>query len=529
MNCVPKNNSKRVAKNAVFLTLRMVFAAIVGLYTSRIVLEALGVANYGIYGLVGGIVTLSSFFNTAMAGATSRFITYEVGKGNVNRERSVFTTSLTIHLLIAVIVIVLSETIGLWYVNNMMVIPDDRIVAANIVYQLSVFSVLIGFTQVPYSAEIIAHEKMNVYAYIEIGYAILKLVVVYILLVLNTDKLIAYAAMMFILSILNAIAYRWYCVHNFEGSHIKFTYDKSIIKAMLTFSGLDLYGTACVMAKNQGQPIILNLFFGVIANAAASIALTVTGAINGLSLCVQQAFRPQIIKQYSVGDYHQCYLMTRRSSQFTLLVFAIITIPVLIDTYTILSLWLTVVPDFSVRFIRLIILSMFLIIVVDNNTTCLHATGNIKGISFITGTLNLLCPVFSFIIMKLGGGVTTGYIVNIAILFCIALTGWYLVKKQIPQFKVSLYISYIIRSWLSIILAIGLSYLFYKYILLGIATINTEQAFTKIVRLILLALFCGLTVTSISSIVAFSKEERTYLIEYVKKTIVSLFRLKSSL
>lgn len=321
------SDNKRVAKNAIALTLRMVLVTIVGLYTSRIVLEALGVDDYGIYGVIGGVVGMVSFLNSSMAGATSRFITFELGRGDHVKLRTIFSSALLIHIGIALVVAVLAETVGLWFVNNCMNFPPDRMHAVNVLYQFTILSMFVSFTQVPYSAAIIAHERMSIYAYFEILNVILKLAIVYLLLITDTDRLILYAALLLATNILMAVIYRFYCLRHFPECHFTLTKDRPTVSAMLKFAGLDLYGNMCVVVKSQGQPVILNMFFGVIANAAASIGATVTGVMYGLTSTILQAFRPQIIKQYAAGDIETMTVMMRRSVQFTLLAYFLFAIP----------------------------------------------------------------------------------------------------------------------------------------------------------------------------------------------------------
>jgi len=448
---MPPSNNKRVAKNAVALTLRMVLVTIVGLFTSRIVLKALGVEDYGIYGVIGGVVGMASFLNTSMAGATSRFITFELGHGDEDKLKKIFSTSLIIHLIIAFVVAILAETIGLWFVNNKMNFPEGSMPAVNILYQFTILSMIVSFTQVPYSAAIMAHERMNIYAYFEIINVVLKLVIVYVLLVIDNNRLIWYAAMMFAVSVFSAMIYRIYCVRHFNEAKFRFVCDKQILKSMLTFSGFDLYGNMCVVFKSQLQPIFLNLFFGVVANAGASIAFTVNGAISGLTTTVAQAFRPQIIKQYSCGDIHQMAKLMRLSVQFTLLAYAIIALPIFFEAKVLIHLWLGQVPEYSVEFLRLIIIAFFFSSIQITNNTAIHATGNIKYISFICGTIFLLSPMIAYIFLKFI--ITNACVVYATDIFCliiIAFCGFYFVHKQIKSFPIKSYIIPIIKSWITI-------------------------------------------------------------------------------
>ena len=449
------SDNKRVAKNAVALTIRMVLVTIVGLYTSRIFLEALGVDDYGIYGVIGGVVGMASFLNASMAGATSRFITFELGRGNNIKLRTIFSSALIIHLAIAIVVAILAETAGLWFVNNCMNFPPERMFAVNVLYQFTILSMFVSFTQVPYTAAIIAHERMSIYAYLEILSVTLKLIIVYLLLIADTDCLILYAALNLVTSIVMAAIYRLYCLRCFPECHFTSTHDRPTIVEMLKFAGFDLYRQMCAVAKNQGQPIILNMFFGVVANAGAAIALTVTGAIGGLTTTVAQAFKPQIIKQYVANNIDGMVMMMGRSLQFTLLAYSAIAIPVVLETPNILYLWLGQVPQYSCEFLRLIALTALVESMINANNTGIDSTGNIKKISFYTGTLYLFTPIFSYLLLKHGQlPATTVYVVNIIMLMFVVLLGWGFLKRQIRDFKLHLILGKLSRVWICILLTL---------------------------------------------------------------------------
>lgn len=512
-------NNTRIAKNAVALTLRMVLVTIVGLYTSRIVLEALGVDDYGIYGVIGGVVGMASFLNSSMAGATSRFITFELGKGNVSKLNKIFSTALLIHLVLAIVVALLAETIGLWFVNNKMNFPQDRMLAVNILYQFTIISMIVSFTQVPYTSAIIAHERMNIYAYFEIINVALKLAIVYILLIANSDKLILYGALTLAVSVLTAFIYRIYCLKNFQETKFKFVNDKIVRREILTFSSYDLYGNMCVVFKVQGLPIILNIFFGVVANAGASIATTVSGVLRGFTGSVMQAFRPQIVKSYSMGDTNQMQLLMCRSLQISLLVFGIIAIPFIIETNALLECWLGTVPSYAVGFIRLMIITIYFDIMVMINNIGIHATGNIRNISFISGTLYLLSPIISWIIIKFAVvNANVVYTVDFVLYVIITLLGWYFLKIQINKMNIKKYIYKALRSVFTFVLSLGIVY----YITISLPLSLTDSVWLRLVRLLICG-FAGLiTLSAITFLIAFDNSERTAIIRILKNKINSL-------
>lgn len=517
-------DNKRVAKNAIALTLRMVLVTIVGLFTSRIVLQALGVDDYGIYGVIGGVVGMASFLNTSMAGATSRFITYELGRGNTDKLKGIFSTALVIHIAIALLVALLAETVGLWFVNHCMNFPPGRMHAVNVLYQFTILSMVVGFTQVPYSAAIIAHERMSIYAYFEILNVALKLLIAYLLLVVSSDRLILYAALLLATSILMAAIYRIYCLRHFPESRFTRTFDRSTLTAMLKFAGYDLYGNMCVVVKSQGQPIILNMFFGVVANAAASIGATVTGSLYGLTTTVSQAFRPQIIKQYAAGNVETMTVMMRRSAQITLLAYFIFAIPFLFETSRILYLWLGQVPTYTVDFLRIIIIISGVSIINTTNNAAIHATGNIKLISFLSGTLFLLCPVLTYLIFRFANGpVTSGYVVNGIILLIVSIISFLIIKHQIPQIRVTLYIRSIIKSVLAIVLSVLLIGLINQTVLVLPDYQSTDSIGQSLLALLLVFVENAVILTSLTLFLVFNREDRKVIAYKCKSKIRTLF------
>lgn len=493
----------------------MVLVAIVGLYTSRIVLEALGVDDYGIYGVIGGVVGMASFLNTSMAGATSRFITFELGRKNEEKLKQIFSTALIIHIIIALIVAVLAETVGLWFVNNKMNFPEGKMIVVNTLYQFTIISMLVSFTQVPYTAMIMAYEKMNIYAYFEIINVMLKLIIVYFLLLVDNDRLVFYAAMMLAISIVSALLYRYYCLRKFKNARFSFVWNKEIIKSMLSFSGFDLYGNMCTTMKFQGIPILLNMFFGVVANAGASIANTVTGAISGLTISISQAFNPQIIKQYSVGNIEQMLSVMRRSVQFTLLAYAVIGLPIFVKAHTVLLLWLGQVPEYSVEFIRLIIITTFFSIIVTTSNAALHATGNIKKISFYSGTIHLMVPLISYFMLRYYCHYADIiYIINIILMAFIVVLGFRFISIQIPDFKIGIYIKAIAMSIVSIIISYSVAFWIEK----GVSILVYDSSvLTKLLVIIFLGLAGGVILFAVAMAIALNKSERDYLMVFLKR------------
>lgn len=513
-------------KNAIVLTLRMILVTIIGLYTSRVVLEALGVDDYGIYGVVGGVVSMASFLNSSMAGATSRFITFAIGKDDMEKLKKIFATSLWIHFFIAIVVVILAETIGLWFLNHKMQIPSDRIFAANVLFQLSVASVIVGFTQVPYTADIIAHEKMDIYAYFEIVNVVLKLTIVYLLLIVSSDRLIFYASMVFAVSVLRTLFYRWYCIRKFPEAHFSSKFNRETAKEMLSFSSYDLYGNMCAISKRQGEPIVLNLFFGVVANAGASIALTVCGTINGLTGAITQAFRPQIIKQYAAGDITNMSSVMRRSAIFSIFAFSAISIPFIIETPRILYLWLGQIPTYSVEFLRLIILISLFDIIICVNNVAIHATGDIRRISFINGTFYLLVPIVAYCLLKfIALNACTVYIVDAIFMFIVLIVSLFIINKQIKAYPIAEYFISIFRGFAASGISIAIVFLIKSWISELYDCPLSSSIFSSLLYCLFISLLSIIILTVTSLTVSFNAAERQIAINKLKNTLYKAFSL----
>lgn len=455
------SNSKRIAKNALMLYVRMFLSMIVGLYTSRVVLNTLGVEDYGIYGVVGGVVSMMGFLNASMSGATSRFITFELGKGNTQQLKDTFSSAMIVHIGIAMVVFIVAETIGLWFLNNKLVIPENRMYAANWVYQLSIFSAMLGITQVPYNACIIAHERMGIYAYIEILNVSLKLLIVYLLLIGNFDKLILYAILTLAVSVIVIMTYRIYCIRNFSECHFHWIWDKKILKPLLSFSGWDLYGNISVTVRLQGTNFLINMFFGVILNTASSITSTIVGVITGLATNISNAFRPVIIKYYAAKQFYNMQDAMTNNAVFMLLIMGIPSIPLLIDTSFYINLWLETVPTYTDIFCRILIGTTLFGLINSVIVTGIHATGHVSLLSFISGSVYLLNIPTTYLIFKQNHAPEAAYFIQSISTIIVLVINSFIIKNLIPQLSLSRF--YIKISKVFIILLItGASCLFLK-------------------------------------------------------------------
>lgn len=437
----------------------MAFSMIVQLYTSRVVLSTLGVEDFGIFGVVGGIVALFDFLNASMSGCTSRFLTFELGKKDPNRLQNTFSTAMFVHMSIALIVLVFSEPVGLWLIHSKMQIPECRMDAAQIVFHLSVLSMMISITQVPYNASIISHERMDVYAYVEIANIVLKLAIVYLIQICVFDKLITYAILIFVVSISIAMFYRIYCMKHFKECHIKRIWCPYIFKEMLTFSGWDLYGNLSVTMRTQGVNMLLNVFFGPLMNAAATIAAQVQGAVMAFAQNVTTAVRPQIIKRYAAGELDSMVELIRNSVKLNFLLLLFISAPLISELHFVLLLWLGQVPDYAVIFCELTLLFNFFANLSSLLVIGIHATGKIFRPSFINGTLYLLVIPISYISFKLGGSSWTAYLFNVAAIVLGMLSNAYTLNMYVKQFPLAKFILFDLLPCLLLMIAVlGISH-----------------------------------------------------------------------
>ena len=413
---------------------------IVSIYTSRIVLDTLGVEDYGIYAIAGGFVASFSFINNSMAGATSRFISYELGKGDIKKLNLTFNMAFYIHLCVTLVILFFAETVGLWFVNNQLVIPEERLFAANIVYQLSILSMMIGITQTPYMACVLAHEKMDVYAYVELLNVFLKLGVVFLLMYVGYDKLILYASLMFAVSLLSALIYRFYCIIRFRECHLKLVLDKKTLRPMLSYSGWDFYGHLSDMARNQGIEIVINIFFGPIVNAASNIAKVVQGSVNGFASSITGATKPQIIKYYANGDYKQMVNLTYNACKLNTFMLMLPTIPLLAELHYVMSLWLVEIPEYAVTFCSFgLVFNLFgsMSSVLINGV---QATGRLRTQSLINGTIYLLVIPLSVVLYRLGAEPWIAFLLNVVAIAFGMMSNALIYQSYISDFRISEFI-----------------------------------------------------------------------------------------
>lgn len=433
-----QENNKRIAKNTIVLYVRMIFVLLVALYTSRVLLDVLGVEDYGVYNVVGGVVTMLGFFNGAMVSSTQRFFSFAIGQEDIEQLNRNYSTILLIQGGLALLVILLAETVGLWFVRTYLVIPPERMNAALWVYHFAVFSFVLSMLQVPFTALIITHEQMNVYALISIGDVALKLLLVLILPYLPFDKLISYAVLLFCVALITCSAYVLYCKVRLRYVRVIKRFDRNLFRVLLSYMGWNLWGNSAAVIMGQGINILLNIFFGPAVNAARAIAYQVQGALNQLVANFQLALNPPIVKSYARGemDYmHRLIISGSKLSFFLLLLFAI---PVGLEAPLLLSIWLKEVPLHTVLFTNLILIVGCIDSLSGTLMTAAQASGKIKKYQMFVGSLLILNLPVSYAVLKLGGSPESTMVVAVVIsLIALFVRLW--IISPLVQLSVSTY------------------------------------------------------------------------------------------
>lgn len=450
---MPQSSTKRIARNSLMLYLRMMLSMVVGFYTSRVVLQTLGVEDYGMYGLVGGIVSMFGFLNTSLSSATSQFITQEVGTGDSTKLNQIFNTSFQTHCLLAFLIVLFAESLGLWFLNNCLVIPDDRMIAANIVFQLSIVSAVISILQVPYCSMVIAHEQMDIFAWLEILNVTLKLVIVWLIQALPLDPVVSYGLLSLLVTFTIAIVYRLYCSRTFPVSSLSVQWHPLQFRKLITFSGWNLYADASVTFRQQGINFLINRFFGVVLNASCSVASMLQGAVWLFGHNVLAAFRPQIIKQYSAGNIAEMQLMLGLALQYTLFFAILVTVPAVISMPFLLRIWLVEVPQYSILFCQILLIDNLIGLVNHIITIGIYAQGKIQSFSMINGSLKLLCLPAIYLILLYCPHPVIPYLICLGLLPFVFGINLILLKHHIPHIQLSTLLGYIARPSVIAILA----------------------------------------------------------------------------
>lgn len=496
-------NNLRIVKNTMFLYFRMLLTLGVTLYTSRVVLNNLGVEDFGIYNVVGGVVTMMAFVSGAMSSATQRFFSFESGKNNLEQLAKVFKMSLNIHWLIVLIVILVAQTLGLWFINTELVIPPDRLAAANWVFQCALFSFCCTVLGVPYNAAIIAYEKMSAFAYISIVDVLLKLTVVFLLAAYDGDKLQLYALLLAVVSLLTLVCYYAYARWQFTVTRFSWYWDTYLFKTLFSYTGWNLFGNVAVVATNQGINILLNLFFGAAVNAARAIAFQVNGAVTGFVTSLQMSINPQIIKSYASGNDVYMHQLIMRGAKYAFFLFYILALPILMQTETILTLWLVNPPEYTVLFCQLILVDALITSLSGSLMTSVQATGNIKRYQVIIGGIILFNLPLSYFVLSNGGSAHTVFYVSIATSITALLFRCVLLKELI-NLNVTQFICKVIVRALLVVLS--------TFVPLSIITLSTGNL---VIDFILMSVFIVSFTAIAIFILGLEKFERDFIKSHV--------------
>lgn len=487
----------------------MLVLMLIALYTSRVILQALGAEDYGIYNVVGGVVTMFTVLSGALSSSISRYLTFELGSGNKNKLISVFSTSIIIQLGISVVIVFLAETIGLWFLNNKLVIDESRMMAANWCYQFSIMTFVINLLSVPYNAAIIAHERMSAFAYISIFEAIGLLVVAWLVKISPIDRLIFYGGAVSLMSLVVWLIYVFYCRVRFEECIFKIRYESSLLKQMVGFAGWNFFGAASGTLRDQGANILLNIFFGATVNAARGISVRVNSAINSFVTNFMTALRPQITKSYASGDYSYMFQLVFRGSRLSYYILLLLSLPVLINTDYILDIWLGEVPAHTAIFVQLTLVWTLIECISHTLVTAMLATGNIKKYQIIVGGLQMLNLPISYICLKLGLPAESVFVIMI-IISIMCLIPRLVILKSMIGLNVSAFVREVIMNVTIVtILSAIVPFLLTLFITLSFVTFCLE------------CLICVISTSLVSLYVGCPKNERQFVYDYIKKLFFS--------
>ena len=496
----------RIAKNTVFLTLRMLLVLVISLYSSRVVLQVLGVEDFGIYNVVGGFVSMFGFLNSSMTNSIQRYYNFSIGKDGEAALPNVYFAAFVIQTILAIIVLILVETFGLWYLYNKMVIPDGRMTAAFWLFQFSVISMLFVILEVPYASAVMAYEKMNFFAIISVLDAMLKLVVVLILPMFEGDSLIWYGVLILGITIINFLLYFIYSKRKFKYLQLKRVKDGALFKGMLSFSGWNLFGTFALMMKEQGLNMVLNLFFGPVVNAARGVAYQVINAIRGFTSNIYTAARPQFTQSYAQGDSHRTIQLMFSTSKLCFILLLMLSLPVMFEADYVLKIWLgDNVPDYTQIFVVLVIISSLITVFNPAMSFVVHATGKMKTYQVAGALIDLLILPVAYLFLKMGFQPESVFIVSIVFNIIQQIVSLIIVNKLVP-FSIK---EYIVRVWvpLSIVVLIAV------IPLLGIHSFMSQG----FLRLCIVVVVSSFVIMGLSYCAAFNNSERLIFKGFVKK------------
>lgn len=506
------NSNQRIVKNTLLLYIRMFFMLIINLYTSRVILDALGVVDYGIYNVVGGVVVLFSYMNSALSLATTRFFSYEMHNG-IQRLKMTYNNSIAVQTIFAAIIFVIAETIGLWLVNCKLVIPTDRIAAANFVYQFSVFTTLLSIIAVTYMSSITAHEKMGTFAFVTVIESVLKLLVAVCIYSSPIDTLVFYGLGIMAITVLMFVVKIGYCKQYFEEIKFDRTFDKVEIKKMLSFVGWNFFGATAGMSVGQGLNFVINIFFGPAVNAARGIAYQVEGAVSNFVTSINTAVNPQIVKRYSTNDFEGMFKLVFFSSKISFLLLLLVSLPIIIDADYILGLWLKKVPDYTILFTRLILIYLLTLSLTHAINMSAQATGKIRAFQMTEGIIVMMNIPISIILFQLGCEAYLSFVVMIVLSVTSFFAKIY-VLSRILSFPLLAYIKNVLSR-----------VLFVTFLCIGIYIIAQDYDVGNLPMFIMKTMAYYIPLGCFIWVLCFDKKERAIVTKYINKIVPSNKRM----
>lgn len=503
------SNNKLIIRNTIYLSIRMVFVLFVSLYTSRVLLRVLGVVDFGVYNVVAGFVSMFAFLRSSMTDAIQRFFNYEFGKNGMDGGNKVYNTSLFIQAFIAIIILIFTETLGLWYLYYKMVVPPDRFVAAFWIFQFSTLSLVFMVFQIPYRAAIVAHERMDFSAFVGILDAILKLIIALILPYVKSDQLIAYGFLLLLISVINWGLYYFYTKINFKDLKFQFQFHKSLFKEMLSFSVWNFFGSFSSVMREQGVNMVLNLFYGPVINAARGIAYQVTGALKGLVHNVTNAARPQMVQSYAAGNVSRTFHIMYGISKLVYLSLYLLSIPVILEVDYILKIWLgEYVPEHTNNFFILAITASIIRTLHPMTSHVVQATGKIKLFQFVNGVIDLIIVFVAYLFCYLGYEPESVFVLYIIANIIIQVICWHILQSLVPEFSMIHYIKKVILPIMCVsILSFIMPYLAH------------QMMDTGFLRLLVVVIVSFISTSLISYFVGLNIKERAMVNDYIYKKI----------
>lgn len=476
------SSNKVIAKNTMYLYLRLLITMVVSLYTARVVIQTLGITDYGIYGLVGSIVGFMGFINAALATSSSRFLTHALGEGDSKRMENTFVTTLTIHVLLGVLILIIAEAIGPWALEHKMNIPPERLSAAKWAFQFSVFTIAIGVSQVPYNAVIIAHERMNIYAYVSIADAVLRLLIAILIQYFGHDKLIFFTALVFAQSLGIMLFYRIYCGVKFVEAKFKFGIDKNVFKTIMNFSGLNLVSNMSNAFSNEGVTLLLGMFFNPAVLAARAIAIRVLTLTTQFIGNFRQAMYPQIIKLHAAKEYKEYTKLVLQSGLYSFFIMWIIVLPIILLADPLLRLWLGEIPEYTVIFVQLIMIECLFWLFDSSFNDGILATGEIKQSTLYSSILQFLRFGLIYILFKLGYSPVWSILVGMVVGFITGIVVKPYLLHKLMNFEIKSFFRIYLSSFKVVLISIIIPVISYFYfdtssivgfLIVGIASVSS--------------------------------------------------------